>query len=93
MTTSQFLNAFALSPLNIDPTCFKNSNSPCRIDLLLTNFKPSFMKTNVFETGIFDHHKMISTITKLHFTRESPIKNTAETTVNLILITLVQNSA
>ena len=30
------------------------------------------MKTNVFETGISDHHKMISTIMKLHFTRESP---------------------
>ena len=30
------------------------------------------MKANVFETGISDHHKMISTIMKLHFTRESP---------------------
>ena len=29
------------------------------------------MKTNVFETGISDHHK-ISTIMKLHFTRDSP---------------------
>ena len=30
------------------------------------------MKTSNYETGIFDHHKMISTIMKLHFTRESP---------------------
>ena len=29
------------------------------------------MKTNVFETGISDHQKIISTIIKLHFTRES----------------------
>ena len=29
------------------------------------------MKTNVFETGISDHHKMISTTMKLYFTRES----------------------
>ena len=42
------------------------------MDLLVTNFKPSFMNTNVFETGISDHHKIISTIMKLHFTRESP---------------------
>ena len=70
---SQFLNTFALSPLNIDPTCFKNSKNPSRIDLLLTNFKSSFMKTNVFKTGFSDHHKMTSTIMKLHFTRESPI--------------------
>ena len=69
---SQFLDTFALSSLNVDPTCFKNSKNPSCIDLLLTNFKPSFMKTNNFETGISDHHKMISTIMKLHFTRESP---------------------
>ena len=69
---SQFLDTFALSPLNIDPTCFKNSKNPSCIDLLLPNFKLSFMKTNVFETGISDHHKTISTIMKLPFTRESP---------------------
>ena len=69
---SQFLDTFALSPLNNDPTCFKNSKNPSCIDLLLTNFKPSFMKTSNYETGISDHHKMISTIMKLHFTRESP---------------------
>ena len=76
MTTSnpilrQFLDTFALLPLNIDPTCFKNSKNPSCIDVLVTNFKPSIIKTNVFETGISDHHKMISTIMKLHFTRES----------------------
>ena len=31
-----------------------------------------FVKTNVFETGISDHHKMKFTIMKLHFTRENP---------------------
>ena len=68
---SQFLDTFTLSPLSIDPTCFKNSENPSCIDFLLTNFKPSFLKT-VFETGICDHHKMISTIMKIHFKRESP---------------------
>ena len=77
MTTSnsisnQFLDTFALSPLNTDPTCFKNSKNPSCIDFLLTNFKPSFMKTIVFETGISDHQKMITAIMKLHFTRERP---------------------
>ena len=69
---SQFLDTFALSPLNTDPTCSKYSKNPSCIDLLLTNFKSSFMKTNIFETGISDHHKIISTIMKLHFTRGSP---------------------
>ena len=71
---SRFLDTFALSPLIIVPTCFKNSKNPSCIDLLLTNFKPSFMKTKIFETDISDHHKMISTIMKLHFTRESKTK-------------------
>ena len=35
-------------------------------------FKPSFMKGNIFETGIFDNYKMISSLLKLHFTRKSP---------------------
>ena len=77
MTTSNpvlslFLDKFALPSLNIDPTCFKNLKNPSCIDILLTNFKPSFIKTNVFGTAISDHHKMISTIMKLHFTRERP---------------------
>ena len=32
------------------------------------------MKANAFDTGISDHHKMISNIIKHHFTRESPLK-------------------
>ena len=69
---SEFLDTFALSSLYIDPTCFKNSKNPSCINLLPTNAKPNFMKTNVFETVISDHHKMISTIIKLHFAKESP---------------------
>ena len=30
------------------------------------------METNVFESGISDHHKMISTIMKLYFAKENP---------------------
>ena len=41
------------------------------IDLFLTYFKLRFMKTNVFETCISGHHKIISTIMKLYFTKES----------------------
>ena len=55
---SQFLDTFTPSPFNIDPTCFKDLQNPSCIDLpWLTNFKPSFMKTNVFETCIFANHK------------------------------------
>ena len=51
---SQFLDKVASSPQNIDSSCFKNSKYPSFnissfIDLLLTNFKPSFIKTNVLK--------------------------------------------
>ena len=59
---NQFFVFFALLPLNIDSFCFKNSKNLSCIDLLLTYFKTSTMKLKVFETGISDHHKIISII-------------------------------
>ena len=47
-------------------TCFKGDGGSC-IDLLITNSKFSFMKTNFFETGFSDHHHMIYTILKTKF--------------------------
>ena len=38
-------------------TCFKGDGCSC-MDLLITNLKFSFMKTNSFETGVSDHHHM-----------------------------------
>ena len=38
---SLFLDTFALSPLNVAPTCLKNSKNPNFVDLLLKNFKPT----------------------------------------------------
>ena len=88
---SQFLDTFALSSLNIDSTCSKISKNPSCIHLLLANFKTSFIKINVFEIDISDHHEMISSIMKLHFKREN-LTDITEITINLILITLVLNS-
>ena len=68
---AQLLDTFVLSHSVISPTCLRNSKYPCCINLLLANLKPSFMKTKIFETGISDHYKMISTFTRLHFKRES----------------------
>ena len=89
---NQFLDTFALSSLNIDPTCFGNSKNPCWIDLLPTNFKPSFMKTKNFETGLSDHNKMIFTMMKFILQGKFLKQNTTAITVNLVLIILVLNS-
>ena len=45
------------------PTCFQ-SNKPTWTDLILTNKKNLFKLSNTFETGISDHHKLVSTIQK-----------------------------
>ena len=44
-------------------TCFKSQHGRC-IDLILTNKKHSFMKSESFETGFSDHHHLIYTILK-----------------------------
>ena len=72
---SHFLDTLGLAPLNIHRTCFKNSKNQSYTDLLLTNFKPSFMKTKYFETGISDHHIMNSTIMRTDFTRKIHFKS------------------
>ena len=68
---SPFLDTIALSPLKSIQLVLSLKNPSC-IDLLLRSFKPSFMKRNVLETGIYENGKMISSIIKLHVTRESP---------------------
>ena len=54
-------------------TFFKGDGDLC-IDLLITNLKFSFMKTNSFETGLSDHHEMIYTILKTKFEKFEPKK-------------------
>ena len=55
-------------------TCFKGDGGSY-IDLLITNSKFSFMKTNSFETGLSDHHHMIYTILKTKFEKFEPKKS------------------
>ena len=58
-----FLQAYNLTSLIREATCFKSSNPSC-IDLILTNQKICINSSNTFETGISDHHKLISTVAK-----------------------------
>ena len=54
-------------------TCFKGDGG-LRIDLLITNSKFSFMKTNSFESSLSDHHHIIYTILKTKFEKFEPKK-------------------
>ena len=47
-----------------DSTCFKNPNKPSFIDLLLTKFPKSFLKSQTLETGLSGFHKLTLTVLK-----------------------------
>ena len=53
--------SFDLESLIDSPTSYESINLTC-IDLILTNKKNHFMKSATFETGLCDHHKLITTI-------------------------------
>ena len=52
---------FGLTNLIKEPTCFKSQNST-RLDLMLTNRPRNFMKSQNFETGLSDCHKLVCSI-------------------------------
>ena len=53
--------SFDLESLINSPICYKSINPIC-IDLILTNKKNHFMKSATFETGLPDHHKLVTAI-------------------------------
>ena len=46
-----------------EPFCYQSQNPNC-VDHFLTNRKALFKHCQTFETGVSDHHKLISTIMK-----------------------------
>ena len=69
---SDFCEMNKFEHLILKPACFK-SLLPSTIDLLLTSHKQSFMGSDVYETGISDHHnKMVMSILKKTFAKDKP---------------------
>ena len=69
---NDFCNAYNLSTLIKEPTCYKNPDNPSCIDLILTNSPRSFQGFCVGETGLYDFHKLVVTIMKTTFQRLPP---------------------
>ena len=63
----KFCGTYHLHNLIKDPTCFKNPDKPSCIDLLLTNFPKSFLKSQTLETGLSDFHKLMQTVHKIDY--------------------------
>ena len=70
---SEFCHLYNLQNLINEPTCFKNPLNPSLIDLILTNRARSFQNSEIIETGLSDHHKMIVTVLKTFFQKQDPI--------------------
>ena len=68
---SDLCDTFSLQNIITWKTCHK-SNVGTSIDIMITNRPGSFCKTNVFETGISDHHKLILSFFRSYFTRIPP---------------------
>ena len=67
----KFCGTYHLHNLIKDPTCFKNPDRPSCIDLLLTNFPKSLLKSQTLETGLSDFHKLTLTVPKIHYKKQS----------------------
>ena len=68
-----FCGIYHLHKLIKDPTCFKNPDKPSCINLLLTNFPKSFLKSQTLETGLSDFHKLTLAILKIRYKKQRPL--------------------
>ena len=62
-----FCGTYHLHNLTKDLTCSKISDKTSCIDLLLTNFPKSFLKSQTLETGLSDFHNSTLTVLKIHY--------------------------
>ena len=69
---SDFCEMNKFERLMLKPTCFKGL-LPSTIDLLLTNRKQSFMRSDMYETSISGHHnKMTISVLRKIFAKGKP---------------------
>ena len=82
-----FCQSYGLKNLINEPTCYKNTNNPSSIDVILTNRPNSFQNSMAIETGLSDHHKIgLNSTQNVHKKdRSLPLLNTVIT--NILMIT------
>ena len=67
-----FCSLYHLKSLIRVPTCFKSSERPTCIDLILTNRPHNFQNSTVIETGLSDFHLLTITVLKTTFRKRPP---------------------
>ena len=67
-----FLDQYHAINIVKEKTCFKSVNNPSCIDLFITNQSRSFQNTTAISSGLSDFHKMVLTVFKTKFEKQSP---------------------
>ena len=67
----EFCQTYNLVSIVNKPTCFKTPKNPSCIDLMLTNKQERFLKAKTIETGLSDFHKIVVSVFKTSFKKES----------------------
>ena len=66
----EFMKVYNLNNLVKEATCFKNSEKPSCIKLILTNNSKLFQTSQIIETGISDFHKMVIAVLNVYFKKK-----------------------
>jgi len=69
----EFCETYSLTNLITEPTCFKSTENPSSIDVILTNKPNVFENSITLTTGLSDHHKMTVTVMKKYFKKLEPM--------------------
>ena len=84
----EFCSLNGLKNLINEPTCYKNSEKPTCIDLILTNQPTLFQRSAVLETGLSDFHLLTVTQFKMSFQKANPVLLLIGTTKTMIMMSL-----
>ena len=60
-----------LDHLILKPTYYKRK-TPSTIDLIIANYKRHFLKSDLCETGLSDHHRMVYLLSRKTFAKAKP---------------------
>ena len=66
------LYIFVSNTLNKEATCFKKTDKPGCIEIILTNSTRSFFNTETCFTGLSDCHKLVLSVLKRTFSKTGP---------------------
>ena len=69
---SEFCALYSFTSLIKEPTRYKNIDKPKSIDHILTNHARCFQHSGIYETGLFELHKLRFTVLKMFYAKQRP---------------------